>query len=183
MFADPFELGGAYWSINVILNQAFCFVSVYLYQDYGEDSSRDTVETLWKVGGGLLVFSMFNFGLFLKSINPRYTHTFFSSESGHQFCANYFLEGTSEEVKCSVFYHHRTYYAAIEDKLKPWLEENWDRMQEEGPDWFSPALISRIPTDVLPKAALAAMGGKKGRRASIDMMKEEEKGGKKKERK
>ena len=30
----PFELGGAYWSMNIVLNQLFCFVAIFLYKRY-----------------------------------------------------------------------------------------------------------------------------------------------------
>ena len=33
-FRHPSEVGGLYWSVNMVLNQLFCFVSVYLYRKY-----------------------------------------------------------------------------------------------------------------------------------------------------
>ena len=161
-FRHSFELGGAYWSANVAINQAFCFLSVYLYHTYSDEASDEVVELLWKVVGGLFVFSMLNFGIFLLSINSGFVNTFFSSESGQQFCCNYFLEGATEEVKFAVFYHCRTYYAAIEEKLKPRLDENWDRWCEEGPDWFIPKRIKMIPSDLLPAKVLRGWAEKVG---------------------
>ena len=176
-FRHPFELG-FYWSVNVILNQAFCFISIFLYSKYSENVSDNKVEALWKLVFGLFFFSMLNFGIFLKLINQKYVKTFFSSGSGKQFCANYFLEGTTDKVKWCVFNHHRSYFAAIEDDLKQWLDENWERLEEEQPEWFIPSWIALVPSDMLPKAALKAMGGVKGRRESIDNMKKESKQGK-----
>ena len=57
--------------------------------------------------------------------------------------------------------------------MKIWLEENWERWEEEGGDWFNAATISSIPVDLLPKKALSDMGGEAGRKASIVAMKEE----------
>ena len=36
---DPFELGGMYWSVNLVLNQVFCFITVYLYNTYSEENN------------------------------------------------------------------------------------------------------------------------------------------------
>ena len=33
-FRHPYDIGGMYWSCNVVLNQLFCFASVYLYKEH-----------------------------------------------------------------------------------------------------------------------------------------------------
>ena len=64
-----------------------------------------------------------------------------------------------------------------------WLSDKWSEWEETRPDWFTAVAIAKIPADMLPEAALASMGGVKGRRKSIDAMKKEKeeklKGGRK----
>ena len=48
------------------------------------------VESLWKFVTGLLIFSVLNCGLFIKSINQQYIKTFSSKFSGPQFLCDKF---------------------------------------------------------------------------------------------
>ena len=83
-----YELGGAYWTFNVFSNQVFCFISVYLYEKHSDAVNEEIDEVLWKVVTGLLIFSMLNFGLFLKSINQEYLWTFFETQTGKSYVKN-----------------------------------------------------------------------------------------------
>ena len=56
-----------------------------------------------------------------------------------------------------------------------WLNESWSVWDESRPDWFTADAIASIPSDMLPVYVLEAMGGKAGRRKSIDAMKKEDK--------
>ena len=170
-FRHQFELGGAYWSANVVLNQAFCFVSVHLYGIYS-DVSEEVVESLWMIVGGLFVFSMINFSLFLKLINPKYIHTFFSTTTGKEFTVQNYEEATTDVQRFDIFTHHKSYYKSINNDLKQWLTQNWDDMTDE--DWFTAKMIKKIPPEVLPDRVLERLGGKAGRLGSIARMEFEE---------
>ena len=116
---------------------------------------------------------MLNFGLFLKSINQNYIKTFFDTRTGKQFAVCDKLQEPTDAGKFGIFYIHPSYYESIDEELMKWLNENWDRWCEEKPDWFTAEAISAVPADMLPVAVLACMGGKAGRRKSIDAMKKE----------
>ena len=92
-------------------------------------------------------------------------------------------EASTNREKFYIFRKHKSYYFSINEDVKLWLTENWDRWEEERPDWWTAKLISKIPADLLPVSALARMGGKTGRRISIAAMKkdnnEKMKGGRK----
>ena len=171
-FRHQYELGGAYWAFNVFSNQAFCFLSVCLYEKHSDGTSEEVVKLLWKVVTGLLIFSMLNFGLFLKSINQNYLWTFFDTRTGKQFVCDKFQEPT-DAGKFEIFFKHPSYYRSIDEELMKWLNDNWSKWEETSPDWFTADAISKIPSDMLPVAVLASMGGKVGRRKSIDAMKKE----------
>ena len=81
---------------------------------------------------------------------------------------------STDKEKFYIFKKHDSYYFSINEDVKRWLDENWERWEEERPEWFTAKLISKIPADLLPESALASMGGVKGRRKSIDAMKKEE---------
>jgi hypothetical protein len=42
-YRHPYDLGGMYWSGNVVLNQLFCFASVYLYKKHLNDVISDNM--------------------------------------------------------------------------------------------------------------------------------------------
>ena len=129
--------------------------------------------------GGLFIFSMINFGLFLKMINQEYIATFFSTTTGKEFAVQNYEEATTDALKFEIFGHHRSYYDSIQSELMKWLNENYETWEETSHDWFTADAISNIPSDMLPVSVLQRMGGERGRNASIAQMKEEAANGRK----
>ena len=159
----------------MLINQIFCFIAIYLYGEHSDEASEEITNALYLVIVGLMVFSMINFGLFLKSINQDYIKTFFSTITGKQFVVQtYFEEGLTDEVKFVVFCHHSSYYRSIDGKLLKWLNDNWDRWQDEQPEWFTAQVISTVPPSMLPIKYLESIGGIKGRKASLAALKKTE---------
>ena len=123
--------------------------------------------------GGLFIFSMINFGLFLKMINQEYIATFFSTTTGKEFAVQtYYEEAETYALNFEIFGHHRSFYDSIQSELMKWLNDNWERW-EESSVWFTADIISNVPSDMLPLSVLQRMGGERGRKASIAQMKEE----------
>jgi len=204
-FRHPSELGGMYWSLNIVANQMFCFISVYLYRKYstvnmdstisstapsfvpaGDVETLDGIEShattpsalpLLELVFGLFFLSMFSFGIFLSRINKEYLVTFFDTRTGSQFLCHTWRDAISDEQRFNVFSKHRSLYKSINKELKDWLSENWDRWEEENEEWFTAKMIGKIPDELLPEKFTSKLGvGAKGRRKSIvAMMKAEEK--------
>ena len=42
-----------------------------------------------------------------------------------------------------------------------WLDANWDKWEEEKPDWFTASAIASIPEDMLPVRVKNELGGTK----------------------
>ena len=117
---------------------------------------------------------MLSFLGFLKLINKDYLWTFFDKRTGSQYLCGNWRNAISDKAKFVMpINNHRSLYKSIEEELKTWLEENWERLEEEKEDWFTAAAISKVPVDLLPKKALSDMGGVTGRKASIVKMKAE----------
>jgi len=173
-FRHSYEMGGAYWSVNMISNQVFCFISVLLYRNYSGESEAAIVFLLQLVVF-LFIFSMINFALFICYINKEYLGTFTSNTTGANYLCQQWRDASNDEEKFYIFSKHKSYYFSIHEDVKLWLEENWEKWEEEKPDWWTAKLISKIPSELLPVAALASMGGEAGRRKSIDAMKKDEK--------
>ena len=170
-----------YWSLNVVVNQAFCFLSIYLYGQYSKEANETVVELLWKLVGGLFVISMLNFALFLRSVNQEYISTFFSPITGKRFAVLNYEEAKTDSVKFEIFGHHSHYYDSINEELMKWLNDNWSKWEESSPDGFTAEAIATIPPDLLPARVLEGMGGLKGRKVSIQIMEKEKKTMKKKQ--
>jgi len=200
-FRGQLELGGMYWSMNMIANQIFCFVSVFLYKRFADISSNalnnstsiatilcnstdigNTTNTGCKAGTelplqefviGLFLLSMLCFFGFLFLIKKEYLWTFFDRRTGSQYVIDNWRNGISDKDRFYVFSKHPSLYKSINKELKDWLSENWERWEDENEDWFGAAAISTVPSDLLPKKALSDMGGVTGRKASIVKMKAE----------
>ena len=133
------------------------------------------------MGKGLFALSMLSFGAFLLSINRNYLGTFFDTRTGKEFLCDVWRNGTTDKERFYVFGKHKSYYSSINKELKEWLTENWDRWEEEKPDWFTAKMIGKIPSDVLPDKVATKLGSnKKERKKSIVAMiklEEEEKDG------
>jgi len=65
-----------------------------------------------------------------------------------------------------VFTHHRNFYDSIQEDIMKWLNDNWERWEEETPEFFTAQAISTVPEDMLPISVLKRMaagvrGGKR----------------------
>ena len=187
-YRHQFELGGMYWSVNMILNQLFCFVSVYLYTKYSaenmnsaspsaapsfvpggagetldtfESSSQTTIPPalpLLELVFGLFVLSMLSFGLFLSRINKEYLITFYDQRTGSQFLCDHWRNAISDKERFYVFSKHHSLYKSINKELKDWLSDNWKRWEEEKENWFTAKMISKIPNELLPENFSTKLG-------------------------
>ena len=146
---------------------------MYLYKKHSDEGREEVVEILWKMVGGLVIFSMLNFYLFLKLINKKYLNTFYPLITGKNYAVLTYHEAESDGSKFEIFGHHPSYYSSINEELMKWLNENWSKWVETRPDWFTADAIASVPADMLPVSVLQEMGGVKGRRESIEKMKKE----------
>ena len=155
------------------MNQLFCFASVYLYGKFSDDST----DQLYKLVGGLFIFSMICFGIFLLLIKREYWCTFYNPQTAKEFCCETWKNSKNDKDKFIVFKRHKSYYKRIDEELKEWLVENWEKWENDKEDWFTAKMIGKIPSELLPEKFTRKLGvDEKGRRKSMDaMIKAEEK--------
>ena len=94
--------------------------------------------------------------------------TFFSSETGKGLTIKKYHNHQDEGKKAdTVFNTSRHHWKAIEVEVKAWVEANWERWEEEKPEWFGDAIRARVPVDYIP-ADGDARRRESVRRASVD---------------
>ena len=191
---NPIDLGGIYWSANLVLSQASVVVCAFFYHWYYDEEegakegvTRISSQQLFSVVGALSGIFFISFLLFIVRIERKYVSSFFSTETGHSKVKRQFLEGTDDFSKAQIFRRNKRMWASIQPQVAKWLDQNWERWEREKPDWFSEIWIAGIDTDILPARAseTGATGGGKSRRrssflerVSVRMTEEEYEGGK-----
>jgi len=148
---------------------------VDFYNVYFVCEERGLEASLWNVVICLVLLSMLSFGGFLLSINREYWVTFFDTRTGKQFKIDVYHMAVSDSSKFEIFMVHPSYYDSIAEELMKWVTDNWDRWEEEKPDWFTASAISKIPQAMLPiKFKLGLGESKKERRETLKKMVVEE---------
>jgi hypothetical protein len=109
--------------------------------------------------------------LFLLTINSKYRRTFYSTETSKEWVCTYFTkEGASDRSKMKIHTLRRAKWKHIREEVKEWTLANWERIEGENQDWFTPALVAQVDDDMIPAAALRKMkmsGGGSRRRSSM----------------
>ena len=140
-----------------------CYRDDFICEETALESS------LWALVIGLFALSMISFVMFLMSINREYLWTFFDTRTGKQFAIDTYHDSVTDGTRFEVFGHHESYYNSIAGELMTWLDANWEKWEEEEPDWFTASAIASIPEDMLPVRVKNKLGGtKQERRNSLN---------------
>jgi hypothetical protein len=126
--------------------------------------------------------------LFLLLINSKYRRTFYSTQTSKEWvCRKFTKEGATDATKMQIHACRRAKWKHIREEVKEWTLANWERIEGENEDWFTPALKDQVDDDMIPSAVLRKMkvsSGGSRRRSSLSQRlmsqassREEEKGG------
>ena len=77
-----------------------------------------------------------------------------------------FKEGDDEVKAKYTFKYSKHHWISIEDDVKTWVIENWEKWEEEKPDWFDDNMKKRVPIEYIPTGG--AKRRESVRRASVD---------------
>ena len=141
------------------LASSFVATHVY-YANLGEEVETAVDESVaWKLVGGLSAGWGFFFMAFLMLMKKGFRSTFFSTQTGYQWTMSLFLEGRHDSTKRRVLVHNKRHWAAIRDDVKAWTLENWERWEEEKPEFFNDAFKATVDDDMIPAASLRKLNG------------------------
>jgi hypothetical protein len=163
-FRHPGELGGIYWTANMVAAVIFSFVATELFigflgshgddpneglEDSGSEDgvvlrAKDVRTFVWLTSAAWLL----TFIIFLKVMKKEYIGTFFSMKLGKEVAMDYFLED-DDASKAVVLTINRKQWRAIEGEVKTWVQEGWTKWEDEHPEWFGDVFKSGIPEDWL----------------------------------
>lgn len=161
------EMGGAWWSFSMLVALIASFVATHVYYATEDDPVLEK-QTAWIIVGGLSASWAIFFALFLGVMKKKYWGTFFSTKTGHEWVKDHFLQGASDERKMEIHRLNRSLWREIRDEVKEWTLLEWERMEEEGAEWFNDALKGSVDDDMIPPESLRKMkGGGERRRSSL----------------
>jgi hypothetical protein len=171
-FRGSAELGGVYWSVNMIMAIPASFAASHVYYTYSDPTEEFVMKektarlVLGSLGGAWLVL----FVLFLMLMKKEYRKTFWSLETGFEWAQKFFLRGKTDDVKAGVIGCNRKQWEAIEGDVKAWVLDGWEEWEDTSPEWFTDVFKSSLDDDWLSEAELTrqkAAGGGQRRRSSL----------------
>jgi hypothetical protein len=175
-FRHPYQLGGAYWTGNMLIAVASSFAALYIYFEGLKSNDGDAAISEQSAWGLMLLLSgawAVNFGLFLLVMKKKYRKTFFSTKLGKHVTMERFAS-PDESVKATIFKKNRKHWEKIEPDVKAWVQGGWERWEEEQPEWFDDVFRARVDDGMLPTAELRrqkiAGGGSRRRRSSLGVL-------------
>jgi hypothetical protein len=164
-FRHPYELGGMYWMFGFVLTMGSLPVAIIL-AEMG-NVAEEGLKLAWKVVGTLIPCTVVLFAVFFLSVERKYWGTFYSIQKGKELTMKGFKEGNGDEVKAAHMAMSKHHWISIEHEVKAWVEANWERWEDEKPNWFDDAMRARIPVEYIPEAG-DARRRESVRRASVD---------------
>jgi hypothetical protein len=160
------DLGGIYWTANMLLASMFSIVALSIYQiDTTEEefNKLGTYRQAWSLMLGLNALYLLFFIAFLRYMKRNYRRTFLSIQTGRERTRRIFLDHETDGERAQIFKRNYFLWRDLHEEVKEWVKVNWWRWQDSSPDWFSPELVSKIPDDMIPIESLMMMQ-KKGRK-------------------
>jgi hypothetical protein len=169
-FRHPGEMGGLYWTCSMFLALATSSLALSIYyRSSNVEAKFMEEERAWifaALVGAMWLISFLVFVLFMKK---EFRGTFFSTKLGRTAIVERF-DVDDEQVKSSILKKNEKLWRSVEDDVRDWVTQNWNRWEEEQPVWFTEAWKSRVPDEWLPRKELvrqSARGGGKRRRSSL----------------
>jgi hypothetical protein len=152
------------------MSLAASFVSTHIYYASLEEGEKEVMKEVdaWMMVGGLSGGWICFGAAFMLLMKSGFKGTFFSTQTGYQYVQGKFLR-EGDENKKAVFKYNKKLWLSIRGDVKAWTMENWERWEEEKPEWFNDAWKAGVNDDMIPPASLVALngGGVERRRSSL----------------
>jgi hypothetical protein len=132
------------------------------------DVADEVVRFAWEVVGIFIPCTVVLFAIFFFNIEKEYWSTFYSLERGKDGPLARFSNSNDDKKKASaIFGNSKHYWKSIEEEVRTWVQANWERWEDEKPDWFDEAMRARVPVEYIPESG-DARRRESVRRASVD---------------
>jgi hypothetical protein len=160
----PNEVGGLYWAFGFVLTMGSLPVAIIVAESV---LTEKAISLAWTVVKCFIPGSLVFFAVFFINIERKYWDTFWSTQRSKDWSMAFFLDGKSDAAKFEVMTKSRHHWVTIEEKVKKWIGENWERWEEEKPEWFTDAKKALVPVEFIPTSG-EARRRESMRRASVD---------------
>jgi hypothetical protein len=168
-FRNPYELGGIYFSYNLVMSQLSMVTVTYLYNEFAKDDDvkRSRGFLRWFTGSVIVIWIL-TFTYFLTRVaHPDHRRTFWSTRTGWKKTEDNFRKYEGDDaMRLKIFTNSTRMWSHIKGEVMDWTKSNWERWSTEKPAWFTPLLISGVPDDFIPLQYLVKLGGARERRGS-----------------
>jgi hypothetical protein len=165
-FRHPNEIGGMYWMFGIVLTIGSLPVAIILAERGGV--AENGLKLARTVVGQVIPFTIISFAVFFACIERNYWSTFYSLERGKDGALARFSNSNDDKKKAkAIFENSNHYWKSIEEEVRTWVQANWERWEDEKPEWFDDAMRARVPVEYIPGAG-DARRRESVRRASVD---------------
>ena len=83
-----------------------------------------------------MALQVMTFVLFLRTINPEYIRTFYSSRSGNAQAMTAFYENDEDKHKLEIFNRNRHKWKKIKEEVLTWVNSKIPEWNESQPEWW-----------------------------------------------
>jgi hypothetical protein len=151
-FRHPNEVGGMYWLFGFVLTMISLPLAINVAS--GQDNTEQAVVLASQVGPYIVLLNLIGIGSFFAHIDRSYMPTFYSIDRCKDLCFDKFHNSISDAAKAdTVFNTSRHVWRSFEEEVRTWVEENWERWEDDNPKWLNVIIRQRIPIEFIPNAA------------------------------
>jgi hypothetical protein len=129
--------------------------------------TKQTFKLAWTVFVYFVPSTAICFTNFFFNIEKKYWHTFFSTQTGKDKNMSHFKDGINDATKSLIFKYSRHHWDSIKDEVGKWVELNWNKWEEERPEWFTDQRKALVPVEFIPTTG-EARRRESVRRASVN---------------
>ncbi|GMH80624.1 hypothetical protein TL16_g08626 [Triparma laevis f. inornata] len=143
-FRHAYELGGSYFTFTFLTMPVDCFYFGSRYLEHVESDAGKSRQLpmvlnapqVYGFIGGVMALQVMTFVLFLRTINPEYIRTFYSSRSGNAQAMAAFYENNEDTHKLENFNRNRHKWKKIKEEVLTWVNSKILEWNESQPEWW-----------------------------------------------
>ena len=134
---SPQELGGAYFSMNLVVGVAASFLATYVFlregggKKEGEDGGVLDANIVFGIVGMLAMGWLLSVVAIFATMKSVYKRTFTSFQTAKANTVQRFQNCRSDALRAFIFKKNKEHWRSIRGEVKLWVESNWWIWKEE----------------------------------------------------